>query len=122
VEPVIFIVSNVEPVIRSVKRLTWLPYKGIVKGRLSIESYVDRSVAQRNAACLNSIETGKNRNIAKRIGIWRSIGRHPPIGFTPALLYRSMVACCFLRASSFLGNFFPSSSTWGLSTCIFAVD
>src|SRR5659263_312473 len=82
----IFVVIIVEAVISSVKRLTWSPYIGMVKGRLNMESYVERSCAQRNDCCLSSMDAGKKRNMAKRIGICSIIGRHPPIGLTPAFL------------------------------------
>ena len=58
---------------------------GSLQESSSIESNADKSSAQRKLFCLNSIEAGKNLNIAISIGNWTSIGKHPPIGFTPAL-------------------------------------
>ena len=58
--------------------------------------------------------------MAQRIGNCRSIGRQPAMGLTPALLYRSIWACCFFIASSCLGYFSFSLSISGLRTCIFA--
>ena len=46
-----------------------------------------------------AIEDGKKRKIANSIGICSSIGTHPARGFTPAFLYRSIVACCFFIGS-----------------------
>ena len=77
-------------VINKQKRLMWLPnvllMRGMYVSHSTIASYEERSLAQRNDSPRNSIEEGKNENIATRMGICNNIGKQPPIGFTPALL------------------------------------
>ena len=61
-----------------------LSYDSIVN--LPMLSYDERSSAQRNGCSRSSIEAGKKRNMAIRIGIWISMGIHPPMGLMPAFL------------------------------------
>ena len=85
-------------------------------------SYDERSSAHRKCSPRNSIDAGKKRNIAIRIGNWISNGIHPPIGLTPALLYNAIIACCFFMASAWLGYFSLSLSTSGFNSRILAVE
>ena len=72
----------------------WAEYVDVSSnGRFKIESYDERSFAQRNDCCRSSIEAGKKRNKASQIGICNKAGKQPPIGFTPAFLYKAIVAC-----------------------------
>jgi len=80
-------IITLEMVISRAKKAYMVPIPGRLKpfGKVHIESYEERSVAQRKDCCLSSIEDGKKRNIAIRIGNCRSIGIHPAMGL-PCLL------------------------------------
>ena len=71
-------------VISRQNRLTWLPNQGMVNGRVKITSGAARSLAQRNDSPRSSMADGKNQNMATRIGICSSMGRHPENGLAPA--------------------------------------
>ncbi len=92
-------------VISKQKRLTWLPYHGIVNGRVKIVSGAERSLAQRNDCPRSSIALGKNANMAISTGICSSRGKHPENGDAPARLYRAMVSCWRFMAFSWPGYF-----------------
>ena len=49
-------------------------------------SYDERSSAHKKGCSRSSIDAGKKRNMAIRIGIWISIGIQPPMGLMPAFL------------------------------------
>ena len=91
----------------------------MVNGKFRIESNDDKSCAHRKLSWRNSIEVGKKKNMANKIGICNNIGKHPPIGFTPAFLYKAIVACCFSIGFSF-PNFSLISSISGFNARIFA--
>ena len=63
---------------------------------------------------------GKKRNMAYRIGSWISMGTQPLAGFTPALRYRSITACCFFSWSPSL-YFSVMASCSGFSAFILAL-
>ena len=94
----------------------------MLNGRCKMLSYDERSSAHRNDFPRSSIDAGKKRNMAIRIGNWISIGIQPPIGLTPALLYSAIIACCFFIASSCFGYFSLSLSISGFSRRILAVE
>jgi hypothetical protein len=66
------------------------------------------------------MEDRKTAYRAKRIGICRSIGRHPAAGLTPYSLYRFMI-CWFCLFGSSL-NFSRISFIIGVSACIRFID
>ena len=66
------------------KRLKWLPNKGILTPNLKKVSKADKSVDHKKMAPLNHTYEIKKMNKAKKIGICNKAGMQPPSGFTPA--------------------------------------
>src|SRR5690606_331576 len=113
--------SNVAHVIRIHIRLMWsTPMRGSGENVIT-ESYVDRSFTHKKLSPRNSNKLGKKKKNAMVNGICRSIGIHPPNGFTPACLYSLRYSCCNSVGLS-CPTFSLISSISGLSTRILAMD
>ena len=102
----------------------WLPKYSDTIGMCALQDIIasgaDRSAAQRKLSPRSSMHEGKNENIANRIGICRSMGRHPENGEAPALLYSAMVFCWRVMAFSLPGYFSLIALMSGASMRIFA--
>src|SRR5438477_7437013 len=80
-----------------VKRLRWLPIKGILAPNLITASEAERSCAHKKLCPRKAMLELKKLYKAKKIGICKRAGIQPPNGFTPASRNNficSTLICC----------------------------